>query len=286
MLLKGKKIIVTGGASGIGAACVKKFAEQGAEFILIVDMNLDMANGVAEEITKTYGTKCAAVKANIVNEDEITQVYTEYLRKYHNMYPNAGYASGFDDWAYSETTERNFSYGNGSCMRVGGIAVLFDDVDDVIKHAYYSALPSHSHAEGIKGAVCTAVIYWMLAHGATKADVAAYMQKQYPADNGRDINSSTTMDRLVEMNRVNPWSTLSVICQTSLVEAVINFLESDSFESCLRNGYRYLCDRDTISAIAAPMAAIYYRDISVGGIDGKEIVARYFDNRLWEDING
>lgn len=222
---------------------------------------------------------------NIVDEDGIINVYTEYLRKYHNTYPNAGYAGGFDDWAWSDTSSRNFSYGNGSCMRVGGIAVLFDNVEDVIRYSYYSALPSHSHADGIKGAICTSVIYWMLAFGATKDDVLKYIRTHYSSDNGRQINGATTLENLVDMNRTNPWSTLSVICQTSLVEAVINFLESDSFESCLRNSYRYLCDRDTISAIAAPMAAIYYRDMSVGGMSGEEIVERYLDQRLWDDIS-
>ncbi|MBR4078674.1 MAG: SDR family oxidoreductase [Christensenellaceae bacterium] len=80
MLLEGKKIIVTGGASGIGAACVRKFAEQGAAFIMIVDMNLDMANGVAKEITEKYGTKSVAVKANIVNEEDIDNVFAEYQK--------------------------------------------------------------------------------------------------------------------------------------------------------------------------------------------------------------
>lgn len=82
-------------------------------------------------------------------------------------------------------------------------------------------------------------------------------------DNGEKINGGTTPQDLIDMNRVNPWSTLSVICRTSLVEAVINFVESDSFEDCLRTGYKYLSDTDTISAIAAPMATIFYKDISV-----------------------
>ena len=222
---------------------------------------------------------------NIVDENEIVNVYTEYLRRYHNKYPNAGYASGFDDWAYSETTDRNYSYGNGSAMRVGGIAVLCDDIDDIIKYAYYSALPSHSHREGIKGAICTSVIYWILSYGGTRADVLEYLQQHYPKDNGREINSASTLSQFVAMNRVNPWSTLSVICQTSIVEAVVNFLESDSFESCLRNSYRYLCDRDTISAIAGPMAAIYYKDLTISDIDGEKLIQKYLDKGLFDDIS-
>ena len=220
----------------------------------------------------------------IDDADLIVGVYSEYLKHYARRYPDAGYAAGFEKWAMSETNDRNFSFGNGACMRVGGIAIPCDKVEDVIRYAYYSALPSHGHNEGIKGAVCTAVIYWMLSFGATKDEVLRYIQKQYPSDNGQKINSSTTLDKLIDMNKLNPWSTLSVICQTSLVEAVINFLESDSFESCLRNSYRYLCDRDTISAIAAPMASIYYGDFSVSGISGEEIVKRYLDENLLNEL--
>ena len=50
-----------------------------------------------------------------------------------------------------------------------------------------------------------------------------------------------------------------------LVNTVINFMESDSLESCIRNSYRYLCDRDTIAAISAPMAAIFYNDLRMQG---------------------
>lgn len=222
---------------------------------------------------------------NLTDENEIVNLYTKYLHKYHHAYPNAGYAGGFDDWAWSETADRNDSYGNGSCMRVSGIAVLFDDVEDVIRYAYYSALPSHSHKEGIKGASCTAVIYWMLAHGASKNDIVRYLEKIYPNDGRYPIHAHTKIEDLVNMNIVNPWSTLSVICQTSVTEAVINFLESDSFESCIRNSYRYLCDRDTISAISAPMAAIYYNDMTLQGFSGEEIVKTYLDKKLWDDIH-
>lgn len=33
------------------------------------------------------------------------------------------------------------------------------------------------------------------------------------------------------------------------------------------------------------MAALYYRDMSVGGTPGEEIVKRYFNDKLWEDIH-
>ena len=224
------------------------------------------------------------VEDYIHDEELIINVYTEYLRHYFNLYPDAGFAAGFEKWALSNTNERNHSYGNGSCMRVSGIPVLCDDINSVIKYAYYSALPSHSHFEGIKGAICTAVIYWMLIRGATKGDILGYIGKHYPITNGQKINSGTTLGDLVDMNKINPWSTLSVVCQTSLVEAVICFAESHSFEECLRNCYKFLCDRDTIAAIAAPMAALYHHDIKVCGESGFDIVKNYLDDKLYDDM--
>ena len=49
MRLKGLNCIVTGGSSGIGAATVKRFVEEGAQ-VLIADIDIDAANSFANEI--------------------------------------------------------------------------------------------------------------------------------------------------------------------------------------------------------------------------------------------
>jgi meso-butanediol dehydrogenase / (S,S)-butanediol dehydrogenase / diacetyl reductase len=42
-------VVVTGGASGMGAACVRQFAENGAT-VVIVDRNVSLATKMAEEV--------------------------------------------------------------------------------------------------------------------------------------------------------------------------------------------------------------------------------------------
>ncbi|MEQ9125215.1 MAG: SDR family NAD(P)-dependent oxidoreductase, partial [Alphaproteobacteria bacterium] len=48
MRLKGKVAVVTGAASGFGAAIARRFAEEGAD-VLVADLNAAGANRIAEE---------------------------------------------------------------------------------------------------------------------------------------------------------------------------------------------------------------------------------------------
>ena len=50
MEIQGKVAVVTGGASGIGAGMAKRFAQEGARGVVVADVNLERAQGVAEGI--------------------------------------------------------------------------------------------------------------------------------------------------------------------------------------------------------------------------------------------
>ena len=60
MRLKGLNCIVTGGSSGIGAATVKRFVEEGAQ-VLIADIDIDTANSFANEM----GSSVDAIKCDV-----------------------------------------------------------------------------------------------------------------------------------------------------------------------------------------------------------------------------
>ena len=66
MDLKDKSALVTGGASGLGAACVRLFLEAGAR-VTIVDLNAELGEALAQEL----GSQAQFVKANIVEEAQI-----------------------------------------------------------------------------------------------------------------------------------------------------------------------------------------------------------------------
>lgn len=68
MKLKDKVTVVTGGASGIGEACCRKFAREGAKAVVVVDRDAEGAKRVADEIGG------AAMTADVAVEDDIIRV--------------------------------------------------------------------------------------------------------------------------------------------------------------------------------------------------------------------
>jgi NAD(P)-dependent dehydrogenase (short-subunit alcohol dehydrogenase family) len=67
MEIHGKVAVVTGGASGIGAGLAQRFAQEGARGVVVADVNLERAQGVA----KAIGPNAIAVRCDVGREDEI-----------------------------------------------------------------------------------------------------------------------------------------------------------------------------------------------------------------------
>lgn len=86
----GKVTIVTGGASGIGAACCRNFAARGAK-VVVADLNGDGAKAVADEIGG-LGVAC-----NIGDEADVNRLVKTAQDAYgpvEVMFNNAGINSG------------------------------------------------------------------------------------------------------------------------------------------------------------------------------------------------
>ncbi|MFE4898227.1 SDR family NAD(P)-dependent oxidoreductase [Peribacillus butanolivorans] len=92
MKLKDKVAIVTGGASGIGEATVRLFAEEGAK-VVIADFS-ERGKDISVELN-TNGYNTLFVKTDVTNEEDIKQMINETVNKYGRldiMYANAGVA--------------------------------------------------------------------------------------------------------------------------------------------------------------------------------------------------
>ena len=91
MELKGKVIVVTGGASGIGAALVRRFAREGAAGIVVADLDLVHAQAVAAEV------KGLALRIDVSNEADVQAMVEEATQRFGRvdvLCSNAGIALG------------------------------------------------------------------------------------------------------------------------------------------------------------------------------------------------
>jgi len=91
MEMKGKVIVVTGGASGIGAALVRRFAQEGAARLVVADLDLAQARAVATEVGGL------AVRTDVSKEPEVQALVAQATERYGRvdvLCSNAGIALG------------------------------------------------------------------------------------------------------------------------------------------------------------------------------------------------
>ncbi|MGR6898306.1 SDR family NAD(P)-dependent oxidoreductase [Rummeliibacillus sp. BSL5] len=87
---KGKTVIVTGGASGIGEATVVEFAKEGAN-VVISDMS-DKGQALSDKLNQD-GYQTMFMKTNVTEEEEVQRLVEETVSKYGSLdvlFANAG----------------------------------------------------------------------------------------------------------------------------------------------------------------------------------------------------
>lgn len=171
--------------------------------------------------------------------------YLNNIIDFAKRYPSS-YGSHFLAWLKGEEHLPYNSWGNGSAMRVSPIGWAFDTKEKVLLEAKKSAQITHNHPEGIKGAQATALSIFMARKGATKEEIRKEISNRF----GYDLN------RTVE--KIRPYYKFEVSCQKSVPESIICFLDSTSFEDCIRNAISLGGDADTMVAIAGGIAKAYY----------------------------
>ena len=90
--MAGKKLIITGGARGIGKTVARMLMEEGAEAALI-DINYDMARASAAELVGLTGGKCVGIHCDVTQPQSVAQMMQEFLAQFGRLdgvFNNAG----------------------------------------------------------------------------------------------------------------------------------------------------------------------------------------------------
>lgn len=185
-----------------------------------------------------------AVADWLLNGGDLAKVMQRYGREY--PYPTGGYGGRFSGWLREKDPLPYNSWGNGSAMRVSAVGWMFDSLEKTLEVAKETAVVTHNHPEGIKGAQATAAAIYLARTGKSKQDIKLYIETTFSYDLGRTCDE------------IRPFYRFNESCQGTVPEAMIAFLDSSDFENAIRLAVSLGGDSDTLACITGGIAEAFY----------------------------
>jgi ADP-ribosylglycohydrolase len=209
--------------------------------------------------TKHYDFQLFEVGSNFTDDTILTvavadcllhgKEYATTFKEYGRIYPKAGWGGMFRRWLGSNDSSPYHSFGNGSAMRVSPVGFAFPNLEEVLREAERSAAVTHNHPEGIKGAQAVAAAIFLGLQAENKARIKQYIEEKF----GYDLDHT--------IDEIRPDVYFDETCQVSVPQAIIAFLDSDSYEDTVRKAVSLGGDADTQACIAGGIAQAYYKKI-------------------------
>lgn len=200
--------------------------------------------------------------------------YGKYLHEWCREYPcpMGGYGGRFAQWIRSDKPEPYGSFGNGSAMRVSPVAWVFHTREDVLEAAKQTAVCTHNHPEGIKGAQTVALAIFLA------------LQKRRENAHARDIVKSVIAECVdfsghnIDLRKEDVINKFDVTCQGTVPVALWVLCNSVGFEDAIRKAVSLGADADTLGAIVGSIAE------AIWGIpeEIKLSALSYLDDRMRE----
>lgn len=191
----------------------------------------------------TDDTVCTVAMAEWLMRRDETQLVS-IMQAWCKTYPNESYGGRFRKWITNPVPYDSF--GNGSAMRVSPVGLLLNDEDAVMHYARESAIVSHDHPEGIKGAQSVAIAVYLAKHGATKQAIQDKITQVFSYNLNQDID------------RIRKYNQFDETCQVTVPQAIACFLQSTGYENAIRLAVSIGGDSDTIAAITGSIAGAFY----------------------------
>jgi len=199
------------------------------------------------------------------NWEKLGKQAIKYMQEIGRKHPNCGFGNMFHRWIFSNKPKPYNSFGNGASMRVSPCGFIAKTEEEAKLLSRKVTEVSHDHEEGIKGAEATTIAIFMARNGATKKEIRERIDHDY-------YKLDFTLDNIRETYEFN------TTCQGTVPQAIMAFIESITFEDCIRNAISIGGDSDTLAAIAGGIAEAYY-----GSLESlKRKALTYLDDELRE----
>jgi ADP-ribosylglycohydrolase len=169
--------------------------------------------------------------------------FLESYQKAFNNHSNRGWGGTFRSIASKGLLAPYNSFGNGSAMRVSPCGWVCDNIDDTIILAKETAIVTHDHAEGIKGAQAVAMAIYFARNGKDKKEIMDAVSEL-----GYDLSKP-----LNEFDR-----SFDVTCQGTIPICMASFNETNDFEEAIRVTVAQGGDCDTNACIVGGIAEAFY----------------------------
>ena len=192
----------------------------------------------------------------ILRGGDVADFYCAYAMNY--PCPMGSYGGLFQQWVVEKARGGAAlpynSCGNGSAMRVAPVGWALDTEEEVMTWAEKSAVCTHNHPEGVKGAQATAMAILWARQGVSAVDIEGRITQRFSYD--------LTM-AVEELQQRYSWRGIDGkgnggICQDSVPQAIICALKAKNFEDAVRNAVSIGGDSDTIGCIAGGIAEALY----------------------------
>lgn len=220
-----------------------------------------------------------AVAKWLLEDEAHTIHYLIYcMQELGDRHSAAGYGGRFAGWLCEDNPQPYNSWGNGAGMRVSPVGLYAQTLDEALALAALTASVSHNHPEGVKGAQAIATSVFLCKQGKSKQEIKDYVERTFGYDLHRTIAE------------IRPKYRFDESCQGSVSEAIIAFLEGNSFEEVIRLAISLGGDSDTIGAMAGAIAACMYpipdyiaeRCDSILSEDLRDIKDNFIDMIVWQ----
>lgn len=175
--------------------------------------------------------------------------YAAQYKRFYSLYPNAGFGQMFGEWASSRSLFVQRSFGNGGAMRVIPIGYAYDSLEQTLLQARSSCIYTHNTREAIIGAKAVAAAVWLVRNNKSKDEIKKFIEDNFHYDLSEPINKIRESYEFDSRTRY------------SVPPAIAAFLQSDDYESAVRNAVSLGGDADTMACIAGGIAEAFYGEI-------------------------